>query len=177
MTKRLFIAIPISAELQQFFAGYSKDYQHPQIRWVPAENLHITINFLGNTDIQAIPQLSEELKKTTADMEPFILKFDHIIFGPPQRTPSMVWAQYENCSEYTDLVKKIMGITHSRFQHRDTIPHITLARFKNWHAVKDLKFEQPIGSKVELEVSQIQLMESELRRGGAVYNIVENFNF
>lgn len=177
MYKRLFIAIPLPQSLRQFFADYSKNYQLPEIRWIPAENLHITVNFLGDTDIQLIPEITKQLKQITAQIKPFVLKFDKILFGPPHRTPSMVWAEYLNCPEYTELVKKIISITHGRFQHKDTIPHITLARFKNWHAVKNLKFKQPDNKKMALPVSQCQLMESKLTPRGAVYRVVENINF
>lgn len=187
MTKRLFIAIPISEELKKLFSDFAQEYQHPQIRWIPAANLHITVNFLGDTDVQSIPQITEELKKIISQQQGagFALKFDRILFAPPQRVPSMVWAQYANCPEYTKLIKKIAGITHGRFQHKDTIPHITLARFRpapreergrNWHTIKDLKLHQRDPNKMELEVSQIQLMESELTRNGAIYSILEKYN-
>ena len=175
MTKRLFIAIPISEELRQFFVGYSKDYQLPEIRWLPAENLHITLNFLGATDEKMISRISEKLKKITADVGPFVLKFNKILFGPPQGTPRLVWAEYLNCPEYNKLINRIVKVTYGDFRHRETHPHITLARFRNWRAVQHLKFKQPENKKMALEVKEVLLMESELRREGAVYGIVERF--
>ena len=49
---RLFIAIEIPESIRSGFAALLKEFRviAPQLKWVRAENLHVTLKFLGETD-------------------------------------------------------------------------------------------------------------------------------
>ena len=66
-----------------------------------------------------------------------------------------------------------------RPEGRGFTPHITLARIREWEFRKIEPEERPeIEENIDLTftVESIDVMESELKRGGPVYSIIESHN-
>ena len=63
--KRVFIAIPIGAVIKPIQpllkSKFTRNYEN--IKWIPSENIHLTLNFAGNISIHYIPILIQSLKK------------------------------------------------------------------------------------------------------------------
>jgi 2'-5' RNA ligase len=97
----------------------------------------------------------------------------------------MVWAVGEKSEEFSalreDLNKSFLQSEKIRFssEERAFCPHITLARISQWEWRKVEPEERPeINEDISLVfgVSSIEIMESELKRGGAKYTILESHN-
>src|SRR3989338_5012993 len=99
-TKRLFLAIPLSQYFLELFERYQKSSSLKNIRWIPAQNLHITVYFLGDVEEQKIKSLSDQLRTHLSTLSPFVLEFEKILFAPPHRPPRMVWATFAPHPEY-----------------------------------------------------------------------------
>lgn len=62
--KRLFIGIPAGREIKPILSEIQSSIERNpgHIRWVPPENIHITLLFLGNVAIDDISNLTDSLE-------------------------------------------------------------------------------------------------------------------
>ena len=63
--KRTFIALDIlpSAKTKAAYETIRQKLGHEKINWIPDDNLHITINFLGDTREEILPGLLENIRQ------------------------------------------------------------------------------------------------------------------
>ena len=94
----------------------------------------------------------------------------------------MIWAEGEKSKELAllreDLEKSLTEKVRFVPENRTFAPHITLARISAWEWKGIEPEERPeINEKIDLlfTVESIEVMESELHRGGPVYTILESF--
>ena len=87
VAQRLFIALPlpdtVKAQLKRVrypIAGFA---------WVPPENLHLTMRFLG--EVAAERRTALEARLAGVRVEPFILPVEGTGAFPPRRPPRVVW--------------------------------------------------------------------------------------
>jgi len=180
MKKRLFISINIPNEIKKELEIVQKQIDIKDIKWVSINNLHITIYFLGTIEEKLIPILIDKLNSQLSHIKRFILKFDKILFAPPNTKSRMIWAQFYKNNEYENLYKKINNVIQDIIDKSDTtnnnkelIPHITLARFNK--SLPDIKIKQP---KIkDLIIDSYQLMESNVVDNNRVYSTIANFKF
>ncbi len=93
----------------------------------------------------------------------------------------MVWAEGEKSEELTDLKNDLEECLLEKVKFRPDeksfVSHITLARISEWEFKKfDLDERPDINEDVDLifTVESIEVMESELKRGGPQYTILES---
>jgi 2'-5' RNA ligase len=179
MTKRrLFIAINLPENVKKKLAEYR--YNYPQlepksIRWVSKFNLHITLLFIGYVTGDEMYEICNLVKEIGKKHEPFFIKLERIILGPPNRTPRMFWAQGEKSQALADLQGDLNNIIQQRsgVKYNAFRPHITLARFSA-SVLKSLPENIDDPFKYEIPVESIEVMQSELKRGGAEYTVLES---
>ena len=178
-TKRLFLAIPLSPYFHDTFSQYQEQHPIQGVRFVPADNLHITVYFLGDVKETHIPKLDEKLHDAFTGIKPFTLKFEKISFGPISKGPRMIWAVYFAHDEYKKLVWAASGaaqeFVHQRHDRKNIVAHVTLARFSDPGAVAGIYLEQPPIETKTMPVSSCKLMESQLTPKGALYTVVYSY--
>lgn len=180
MKKRLFVAIQLPERLRDVFAEYQAQYSAPGLRWVSAENLHITVLFIGYADEEVLTKIEEKISNVCSKTQPFSLAFEQICFGPPSRPPRMIWAVFSGGAEYKNLsdvmyhALREFGFPDTR--NKESIVHITLARFRDPSVAKAVQLPQPEVKEGVFEVLSCDLMESKLARSGAQYSVVKNFS-
>lgn len=183
MTKRrLFIAINLPENIKKKMIDYQGkwvDLDPKLIRWVNKFNLHITLVFIGYVDDDdEMYEICNIVRETAKKHEPFYINLEKIILGPPNKTPRMFWVEGEKSKELaklqTDLENAIAGKDYMKKEIRPYRPHITLARFR-YELLKSLpKIDEPF--KFQIPVETIEVMQSELRRTGPEYTILESVN-
>ena len=172
MRHRIFIAINLPENIKKKLADYQSKWPNLPARWTKKENLHITLTFLGDTADEELVEILKMTKETAEEHEPFFINLKKIIYGPKKGSPRMVWAEGEKSKELGKLsaeLKSEGGIAHA--------PHITLARLKTWEFKQMEPEERPEINKdinLSFEVNSIEVMESELKRGGPKYIILES---
>jgi len=104
----------------------------PGARWVTAENLHVTLRFIGDVDTRAADQAHASLQEVA--FTPFDLQLRGIAtFG--ERKPRLLYVGVEPCEELHALHARI-NAAHARAgleapKERRYVPHVTLAWLKN----------------------------------------------
>ncbi len=192
MKKRLFLGITIPEDFKTKLASVQNNQRlktkdlpagrqgQRLIRWVPKENYHITVSFLGYIDekfIEKIVNAGIDVAKNTFS---FSFTFEALNFAPPEKIPRMVWATFQNSPEFNALVqkteknlRKLYNYSDSRLNHRP-IPHITLVRFASFKEVEAIKLPQL--SLTKLQVESFSLFESKLSPGGPTYTELHRFS-
>lgn len=186
MKYRIFIAINLPEEIKTNLGDFQKKYSGLPARWIKPGNMHITLEFLGYIDEEAIEELKQIISKITAKHSLFPISLTNICYAPPKITPPrMIWAMGEQTESFTslkdDLEKELSKSAKIRFipERKEPMPHVTLARIKDWEWRRIEPEERPgVGERVNFEVpvESIDLMESVLKKSGPEYTILESFN-
>jgi 2'-5' RNA ligase len=184
---RLFVALDISAAVREElgtllaqFRSISTETKDKASRWVRAENLHVTLKFIGETAPEKLGDICEALAAARL-LEPLALEFRGLGFFPDGKRPRVLWVGIEASSALPALASRIEGalekIGISREQ-RGFTPHLTLARFER--AGLHEKLRAAIAKNAEREfgnysTDEFHLIESKLKASGAEYTTVQSF--
>ena len=154
----------------------------PQVKWVRAENLHVTLKFLGETQPEKLTPLQNGLALIRSP-EPVRLEFRSLDFFPNDKRPRVFWAGMEASANLKSLAADIDYAAHRLgfpLEERPFTPHLTLARFQPPGIAPKLReliqgrSAQSFGS---LTTSEFHLIESKLKPGGAEYTTVQTVRF
>lgn len=182
-TNRIFIAINLPQDVKKALSRRMEQWKDLPAKWTPAENLHITLSFLGDlTDIE-LAEACVAAKAVIAEYEPFSLNLNKITYGPKALPiPKFVWVKGEKIPEIAELKNELEGRLAERIpfkpEHRGFAPHITLARISSMEFRSlDLEERPEVNLPIELmfTVASIEIMKSEARKEGQQYTVVESF--
>ena len=91
---RAFIAINISPEIKQRLTVLSGDLQRAlsgvPVRWVPVENIHLTLKFLGDVSETNLELLKKMMKSEAAEHSVFELSAGELGAFPTIRRPRVI---------------------------------------------------------------------------------------
>lgn len=179
---RVFIAINLPEEVKKELARFSDKWPDLPAKWANKDNLHITLEFLGDlTDVE-IADVCKAVGEVAKRHNPFSLNLNKIVYGPPKKNPPrMVWADGEKSEDLTDLKYDLQEYLLEKISFRPEgksfITHITLARILEMEfRAFELEERPEINEDIDLffTVESIEVMESELKRGGPQYTILES---
>lgn len=179
---RIFIAINLPEDVKRELEKYQRKYVELPAKWTSKDNLHVTLEFLGDLTDQELADVCMVAGEVAKRHKPFSVNLNKILYGPPQKNPPrMVWAEGERSKELSelknDLEKSLLESVRFAPEAKVFSPHITLARIKEWEFKKIEPEERPeINNDINLifTVESIEVMESKLKRGGPVYTILES---
>lgn len=182
---RVFIAINLPQDIKKVLAKYQEKFPEIPAKWVDKNNLHITLEFLGDlTDIEIadVCKITNEIAKTHNS---FSIDLNKVSYGPTElkenKVPKFVWTKGDTSKDLlrlkNDLQKNLLEAVRFRPDGKNFSPHITLARIKEWEFKKmDLEEIPEINEEINLmfTVESIEVMESELKKGGPQHTILES---
>src|SRR5262249_58872892 len=181
--KRLFVAIPLPAELQtnlEALQAQLKPYAR-DAKWVQVRGIHLTLKFLGYVDPVRVPEISAWLAKIASTAPALKGLARSCGFFPNSRRPSVLWVGVQ--SDGLPLLQKqtedAMADLGFEKENRAFSAHLTLARFRDPRGLLPLaqeaaKFENR--SFGNFGIDEIILFESILGRRGAEYIALERFH-
>jgi 2'-5' RNA ligase len=127
---RLFVALDISQdvkeELTRFCCGL------PGARWVPGDQFHLTLHFIGEVD----GAVFRDVRDLLADVRGNALETRLAGVGlfPPRKIPKVLWVGVDT-NEQLEMLRNRIGSLLMRagveVEKRKFMPHITLARLRN----------------------------------------------
>ncbi len=104
----------------------------PGARWQDADNLHITLRFIGEVDCHQYADVMTALE--SVPLRPFPIRIAGVGYFEGKRRPSAIWARIETGNALRDLQHSIeMACRRAALsaETRKFIPHITLARLNS----------------------------------------------
>src|SRR5450756_459635 len=166
-THRLFTAIPLTPRVRERVAAIGAELaaQIEGVRWVPEENLHVTLRFIGNCGESKVPGLISWMEKA-ANHLPLELLVGGAGGFPSQASARVVWVGAKDASGDIVKVYNILdkGADKCGFgrESRKYRSHITVGRARR----KPVKIPQELverfaGDEVPLEVTELVLYRSD----------------
>jgi 2'-5' RNA ligase len=127
---RLFVAIDPPEEtiqrLREICLGL------PGAKWNEADQIHLTLRFIGEVDGGVLRDIQEALAAVSA--EPFEVTPKGVGFFPPRKNPESLWVGIENPEPLIHLrnnIESALVRAGVKNESRRFYPHIALARLKN----------------------------------------------
>ena len=181
---RLFIALPLPDEVETLLGKLIADFRQKSgnVKWVPPENVHLTLKFLGDTDDGLAGPLEELMASSVEGIAPFRMTFEGVGAFPNSRKPRVVWIGLVGAEPLTTISRRLeQGVVALGFKRekRAFRPHATVARIKYvGHASRlasllDRWADASFGS---MEVGAIHLKRSQLTPEGAIHSTVHSTN-
>ena len=181
---RTFVAFKIPLQLLKFFEELLLEMRqyHPDVKWVKARSIHITLKFLGEITVDEIQTVIEGVEKAVNGFSKFILKTSDRGAFPSMKRPRVLWVglKDENKDRLLQLQKSIEGeLTQCGFpkEKRDFKPHLTVGRVRSSHGIQSVSkafMEYPF-PEIEIPIDEVLVMKSELTRQGAIYTVQKSF--
>lgn len=173
---RLFIAIELPDNLKTALGRLRVDI--PAARWVPTEQLHLTLAFLGEVAEKTAGNLSERL--ALIQISQFSLSFSGHGCFPNRHRPRVLWAGVDPQPSLLQLAARVHEVVQECGIHQEDrpfSPHITLARLK-FPAVREVDAFLTMPQKQKLlpfPVSEFTLFQSMLTQKGASHVPIRTF--
>ncbi|MGI6712821.1 MAG: RNA 2',3'-cyclic phosphodiesterase [Bacillota bacterium] len=164
---RAFIAITLSQEIISNLKNWIEcQDDSPWIKWTRPENLHLTIKFLGDINVNQLNNIKLLLLNICNRHKAFALNIQNIGAFPNYQKPRIIWAGISPTRSLFSLASEISSsitIGDSKEFH----PHITLARLKEKHHYK-MQFQNNIHFG-KMNVCSINIIQSDLTPSGPIY--------
>jgi len=131
---RLFVAIEIPDDVRALVADAVDPIRerHPEARWLPASNQHVTLKFLGSTPAPAVDRVRRAIVEVATARRPFRTRVADLGGFPNLRRARVLWAGLEDPARaITDLAAALDEALRAELaaDRRPFTPHLTLARF------------------------------------------------
>lgn len=166
---RLFYAlVPSEAEKQDILRWQENlETASESGRFPPTENLHMTLQFLGEIPPERLKALKEILTATAGNHRPFSITLDSCAWfqGKGEERLWYLTGSSPEAAEVSRELGKALAENGFSVEDRAFIPHITLARrckLKNRRIPEEAE-------PVSVQVQRLWLMESRQIRGSVVY--------
>ncbi|WP_282126477.1 RNA 2',3'-cyclic phosphodiesterase [Marinifilum flexuosum] len=183
-TTRIFIAIKINNtdQIRTIFRQVQVDLKDEWIKWVDFKGLHITLGFIGATDVRKIELIKNRLRICAAKFPPFRIQLSSLGAFPSINRARVLWLgvntddlMYQLREEILKHLQNIVEFPDTRFS-----PHLTIGRIKygvkNPDKVKCILESHESWRDDELLISNFVLMESKLTQQGPVYEVMDHFD-
>jgi 2'-5' RNA ligase len=174
---RLFIAIDLPAEFKQTLAKLRCEL--PGARWVPAEQIHLTLAFLGEVEAASAWRLNTAL--AGIHLPPFTLCLTGPGCFPHRQRPRVLWVGLAPEAQLTNLVAAVQAAILDcglPVEERPFTAHITLGRLRFPAPCEVGTFlDQPLPAHLPLlPVEEFILYESRLYPQGVEHRPLTRFS-
>jgi RNA 2',3'-cyclic 3'-phosphodiesterase len=182
---RAFIAIDLTADITRRLDEVSSRLQEklPKIpvRWVPSQNIHLTLKFLGDVSLTNLSILKEVLQSESSSHRRFEFSVGELGAFPDIRHPRVVWIGIEAPHELASIQRNLetaMARIGYPAEDRPFSPHLTLGRVsrnataRDTHQLGEVLEANKIGFLGVNPVNAICLYRSDLKPSGAEYTQV-----
>lgn len=172
-TKRLFVGFSFENEHQIIFKEILKRLKDRGVRnLTKPENLHITLAFLGNIDIEKINEVEKKLNAFEFDRFQPSFNFKDLAVKINNKKV-MLWARFQPNEEAISLHENLHKQLHLTPDHRFA-PHVTFCRARKDQTIINKNQFQDL-TVPNFKPSCVSLFESFVTKGGIKYESLENY--
>ncbi|RUM34388.1 MAG: RNA 2',3'-cyclic phosphodiesterase [Archaeoglobus sp.] len=179
---RLFIAVDVDDNIRENLKPVLKTLvNYRGVKTVEPENIHITIQFLGEVPESKVSAITDKLSNVAEKFEPFTAKLEGIGFFPNRGKIRVVWAGIisDEIVRLAKAVRKEMMKLGFR-EDKEFIAHATLARIKKISPSdrdRILKELDSFDVGGEWVIRDFKLKQSRLTPRGPIYTDVSVHRF
>lgn len=173
---RLFVGLVLPDPLRETLAALHAPI--PGARWVPRENLHLTLHFIGEVDAHTAADIDIALGHV--DVAAFALQVEGIGQFASRGRVRALWAGVA-CNQALERLQARVETACRRLGHggdgRRFLPHITLARCPELPETRVAPFFAAHRGfvAVAVEIESFALFSSTLGSGGPVYRVEASY--
>jgi RNA 2',3'-cyclic 3'-phosphodiesterase len=175
---RAFIAIEIGSQTAENISERLAALKPrlPDIRWIPPDNFHLTLKFLGAVEETKTDPICAALERELHPFPRFTINAKGLGVFPGVKRPRVLWVGLEG-KELTALASRVeaaldpLGFTPEK---REPKPHLTVARWRQFEG-SSRKLAADLESWKNHEfgetmVAEVVFFQSVLKPQGAVYH-------
>lgn len=168
---RLFVALDLPAHVKKALTRIS--YGLSGVRWIEPDQMHLTLRFIGDTDVQKEQAARAALQEVA--FAPFELQVRGVGQFPPEDAAQVLWAGVEASAALESLAAEVDRALVAHRLKLDKKPfeaHITLGRMRSPMRPERLKkfYEQNVAFETEpFKVTEFTLYSSLLTPNGPIY--------
>ena len=179
---RVFIAVEIPLSIRQAIQDQTESLRaalgRGLVRWVPVENMHLTLKFIGDISPANVDLLAQMLTAEAQTCAPFSLDVSGLGSFPTPRRARVIWIGIHAPAALTSLQRGIeAAVTRLGYEAetRPFSPHLTIGRVRQQVSASDQQkvraaLEQTsVGALGTAEVTAVHLFKSDLKSSGAEY--------
>ncbi|MGU3472616.1 RNA 2',3'-cyclic phosphodiesterase [Paenibacillus sp. D51F] len=146
--QRVFVAVPLPGPLKDRIGAWSDELRtlYPFRKWTDAADLHITLQFIGDTPPERVSELRSALAAAmqSGRIRPFVLTLGGMgTFGIPE-SPRVFWAgiggDKEGLHQARNIVAEATSALGYKTEERAYSPHLTIAR--NYRGTEPFRMPQ-----------------------------------
>jgi len=180
---RAFIAIELPDPVKDSLSSLEdrlRPAEHPYVKWVDPQGIHLTLKFLGNIATDQVPRIIEAITLASQGTSPLKLQIGGLGAFPNLQRPRVIWVAVTG--EVDPLIALQRGIDQAlvplgfAIEKRPFSPHLTLGRLRERaspgerNSIGKLVMATESEGGPAQEVKQISLMRSTLTPSGAIYS-------
>jgi RNA 2',3'-cyclic 3'-phosphodiesterase len=179
---RLFVAVDVGSDVQRAASRTIEELKrrtelrapHARVTWVKPEQLHLTVQFIGQVDALLGEKIRAALTRPLR-APAFDLTIEGTGTFPPKRPPRVIWAGIgkgiDNLRAVEQEVRARLDALVQSTDARDYHPHLTLGRVKNSADLRPVPLLEGLESTVfgVVRVAAVTLFESRLSSSGPTY--------
>ena len=176
---RVFCAVELPPQVRARAADHAAQIRglSTQVRasWPRADNLHLTLKFLGEIAKERVEALSNAAESAAQSVQPFNLTIEGAGAFPPRGFPRVLWLGINDNSGglvrlQSNLEEECAAAGFAR-EERPFHPHLTLARIRAPQGARELasSHQEKGFAAIEFPVTELVVMRSELGAGGSRY--------
>ncbi len=179
---RLFIAVELPEPVIEALINVQDHLQAASpIRWVKPEQMHLTLQFLGDTPPARVDPLVAALAERVPANPPFSLKVGGLGVFPNLKRPRVIWVGLEDQAKalqklHAAVIEATQTVGFAP-EDRPFTGHLTLGRTNKRATSRDYAQisrviqdgQDKIGFLATLPVDHVSLIRSQLKPAGSVY--------
>lgn len=174
---RLFAAVEIPEGIRGALADAVTQIRErfPKARWVPIQNQHVTVKFLGSTYPRLVEWVTGSISTVAGQHAPFPTRLGRLGAFPNARRARVLWAGLDDTERHLErLAAGLDEALAKEFtpEKRAFTAHLTVARFD---PPVELEPREVAFESDAFEVDRIVLFRSYLRRPAPVYEPIGIF--
>ena len=182
---RAFIAVELPKDLKKELAALEmllKNNGPSVVKWVDPASIHITLKFLGEISTDKVEKLIQAMDEAVKGTAPFQLEVRKLGAFPAPDRPQVIWVGVKGEVDKITRLQQSIEASCERLgfsrENRAFTPHLTLGRVRDEARPNERQrlgkqlMETSFTSLHNVEVTEINLLKSQLTPAGAIHTII-----
>jgi len=146
------------------------------VGWVRREGMHLTLKFLGEVSSARLPEIEKALSRAAEGTGSMKIAVRGLGVFPSPKNPRVIWLgilpEDDRLARLQERIDHALAPLGFQPEHREFRPHLTLGRIKSSRGLNDLMKTVTAQDRFlagDCMLEELHLIQSELRKEGAVY--------